>query len=40
VGAAIGMPPERKAEMGALARNRFLEIDSAFRARVGSLLAR
>ena len=36
--AAIGMPAARKAEMGDLARKRFLEIDRAFRERVGSLL--
>lgn len=40
VKAAIEMPASRKTEMGALARSRFLEIDSAFRERVGSLLAR
>ena len=40
IAAAIGMPPSRKAEMGELARNRFLEIDREFRARVISLLAR
>ncbi len=39
MGAAIDMPPARKAEMGGLARNRFLEIDRDFRDRVGGLLA-
>jgi glycosyltransferase involved in cell wall biosynthesis len=39
VGAAIAMPASRKAEMGELARKRFLEIDRAFRERVSRLLA-
>lgn len=37
--AAIEMPASRKAEMGGLARSGFLEIDRAFRERVGGLLA-
>jgi hypothetical protein len=37
--AAIEMPPARKAEMGSLARTRFLEIDRDFRGSVGRLLA-
>ena len=40
IAAAIAMPVSRKAEMGRLAREGFLEIDSAFRERVGRLLAR
>jgi glycosyltransferase involved in cell wall biosynthesis len=40
IAAAIEMPVSRKAEMGRLAREGFLEIDSAFRERVGRLLAR
>jgi glycosyltransferase involved in cell wall biosynthesis len=36
---AIDMPATRKSEMGDLARSHFLEIDRAFRERVGSLLA-
>lgn len=40
IGTAIAMPAEKKAEMGRLGRERFLEIDRAFRDRVRRLLAR
>jgi glycosyltransferase involved in cell wall biosynthesis len=36
---AVAMPLSRKAEMGQLARQRFLEVDQAFRERVRRLLA-
>lgn len=37
--AAIAMPEARKAEMGQLGRRRFLQIDKAFRERVGRLFS-
>lgn len=38
--AALDMPASRKAEMGRLARSRFLEIEREFRSRAAGLLAR